>query len=121
MKLEMRKCEACGELYQPTKPKQRFCSRYCRDRIWHETNRKKHKLICAVCHKEFEDYNKKKKCCSPECAEISRKQVRRERHDVIKPKKRKKGVDYLSMDAKEAREHGMSYGQWMAYKMQHGL
>lgn len=120
MKLEMRKCEACGQLYKPTRSKQRFCSPYCRDRIWHETNRKKYKLICIVCHKEFEDYNRLKKCCSPECAMESRKRLRAEKQ-AVKPRRRKKGVDYLAIDAKEAKEHGMSYGQWMAYKMQHGL
>lgn len=77
--------------------------------------------ICVICGKHFEYQKGNKITCSKECmAERQRRYSRerdRKRQELNKKKKAKpKHKSTLGEDAKEAKNIGMSYGQYIAKK-----
>lgn len=75
---------------------------------------------CKICGKEFESNGTPAKCCSKECmAENNRRRSReqnKERWQAEKAKRRKKYSNRQQIVdlTVEARQHGMSYGQYVA-------
>ena len=69
----------------------------------------------TVCGKEFTYLRGKKYTCSSECQVERQRQMARKRQEKSnQPKPAKK--DYLLNDVLLAKEKGMSYGQYMAWK-----
>ena len=70
--------------------------------------------FCPFCGKKFAYRNKAQAYCSDECkknAALSRAKDRRERAGVKKQVKR--GKESLSEINRRAREHGLTYGQYV--------
>lgn len=93
--------------------------------------------ICSICGSEFE-VGERRKYCSRECMKQANSQLtykrtkaRRERGEEEKKKQRKKKAVYkkskqyqneLARVAVAAREHGMTYGQYVGvYEYQKGM
>ena len=94
--------------------------------------------VCSVCGKEFEIVGNRKKCCSKACGEErSRRQCcerGKARYRALSPEQKKelamkrkqdkpkkvkgtmepKRINELVKVAAEAKQHGMSYGQYVA-------
>ena len=78
--------------------------------------------VCSVCGKEFEIVGNRKKCCSKACGEErSRRQCcerGKARYRALSPEvkgtKEPKYRSELVRVAAEAKQHGMSYGEYVA-------
>lgn len=122
------KCKYCGKPFKPISVVQEYCSKECRlivNRERAKANQKKYRegsrteKNCACCGNPFVVTTHSRIYCSEECYK-SMKAILRKKD---KPKKKsKKKVASLRDMAKEAREHGMTYGQYVAQiEMQKGV
>lgn len=74
-------------------------------------SKKKYKIKCAVCGKEFISSGTGRKYCSDECKKEARRQRDKARYEKNNPNRNRSLVEM----AVEAREHGMTYGQYVVY------
>ena len=51
----MKSCECCGDVFQPSTRRQRFCCTVCRNRVWkwHAKRRRRKPRACGHCGGEF--------------------------------------------------------------------
>jgi predicted nucleic acid-binding Zn ribbon protein len=116
----MSECKYCGKYFEPISIQQSYCSIECRmivNRERAKVNQKKYRegtrteKNCACCGNPFVVTTHSRIYCSEECYK-SMKAILRKKD---KPKRKKKeNVTSLRDMAKEAREHGMTYGQYVA-------
>jgi predicted nucleic acid-binding Zn ribbon protein len=118
----MCECKYCGKPFERTHASQKYCSTECstianRERT--NKNRKKYQKsketekVCPYCGKTFIQVGSFRKYCSQECSDAMNKD-RTKPADVEPKKKRRKKPTSLRVIAKEARKHGMTYGQYVA-------
>lgn len=74
-------------------------------------SKKEYKLKCAVCGCEFVSSSTGRKYCGDECKKEAGRQQDKIRHEKNNPYRNRSLVEM----AVEAREHGMTYGQYVAY------
>ena len=110
------KCECCGGEFVPRKKTSKYCSRECVNNARRGVNyNKPRERQCAHCGAMFTAGIHNKVYCSKKCyVDINRK-------SKSKPKGKKPKIKSIAQMQREAREHGMSYGQYEAYlEMQKG-
>lgn len=118
----MIECKCCGKPFEPLSVVQEYCSKECRmivNRERAKVNQKKYRegyvkpiKKCAYCGSDFVYNIHNKQYCSKECAyafKLKSEKEERKAHKT-KPKKGKTVRDI----AREAREHGMTYGKYVA-------
>jgi len=66
--VHIKQCQYCFICYETRRPKQKFCTRYCRSLGRRSLKNKKY--VCVVCLSDFIPNYKKQACCSTECAKI---------------------------------------------------
>jgi predicted nucleic acid-binding Zn ribbon protein len=69
--------------------------------------------FCLICGKKFKTADRKNIYCSAECRKIGNAENQRRNREQKSQKKNKKPNSELVRLAIEAREHGMSYGQYV--------
>ena len=126
----MCECKYCGKLFERTHASQKYCSTECstianRERT--NKNRKKYQKsketekVCPYCGKTFIQVGSFRKYCSQECFNIVNKMNTKPACEEKKKRTRKKTNSLREM-AREARKHGMTYGQYVAQmEMQKGV
>ena len=118
----MDECKRCGKPFKRIHGQQAYCSKECRlivNRERASANRKTKGSVekkCECCGKTFVQTGHARKYCTDECArEMKRSQMKVVHSKKEKPKKK----NTLREINKKAKEHGMSYGMYVAY-MQKG-
>ena len=125
----MCECKYCGKLFERTHASQKYCSSECatnanreRTRMYHKEHYKpkEREKVCPYCGKTFLQTGGFRKYCSKECSSAISE---RTSPTVKEPKKRtRKKTNSLREMAREARKHGMTYGQYVAQmEMQKGV
>lgn len=129
-----KKCEWCGAMFKTfCDGKQKFCTKTCAGNADSE-RRKAKKRVCVLCYKEFTPTCNRQAYCS-DCQEgpLTRRAVKEtvelcEKCGAVLPEGRKGlcnscrdnradiSMRSISAVCREAKEHGMSYGEYIAYK-----
>ena len=76
-------------------------------------------IKCKWCGKEFVPASCKNVFCSKECGYLHKKEVDKNRRKKVKEKK-KSNQELIIDVAREAKAHGMSYGQYVAMMYSRG-
>ena len=126
----MIECKCCGKTFERLHASQKYCSPECCSIVnldrskknWAKNFKPKEvERVCVYCGKTFINVGHKRKYCSQECSDVMKKTQTKEAQNNAKRKPRKKSTSLRDM-AKEAREHGMTYGQYVAkIEMQKGV
>lgn len=115
--MEDRICNVCSKIYTPKVHQQRTCSPSC-SKIWHKrqcSKRQKERIIkkiCAECGAEFETNNRNKLTCSSTCA--AKRSANNKKYYQRRAKTEGKKKEKLAEIAKQAKQVGLSYGQYVA-------
>lgn len=114
-------CPICGKAFEGRADKV-YCSADCKNEGQKQLKRKQREekhgevCICAYCGKEFERGWRRKAYCSEHCRHLATAPLviapKEERKP--KPKKLSGTTDDLARIAREAAEHHMSYGEYVA-------
>ena len=72
-------------------------------------------LTCLHCGKGFSSLTPRRKYCCPACEEDAKKEKAEMKKATAEKNKKKEINTELVRLSVEAREHGMSYGQYVAY------
>lgn len=127
-------CKWCGSSFKTyCDGKQKFCTKTCAANADAERRRQK-KRVCVLCYKEFVPTSSRQAYCS-DCQEgpLTRRAVKEtvelcEKCGAVLPEGRKGlcnqcrdnraeiSMKSISAVCREAKEHGMSYGEYIAYK-----
>ena len=119
----MIECKWCGKPFDNSE-KYKMRKLYCSSDCYNESNREnarknsKNKPVqeekeCECCGKKFVRIGRKQIYCTPECREeVNRSTAKERRKNKPKPKK-KKICDLIDLN-RQALEHGMSYGKYVA-------
>lgn len=143
MKEEKWICVECGGAFIPKTARQITCSSECseararkKSKEWANAHKKEpkrpriHQRICPVCGKTFETTSNRKVYCTIDCYQ---KHMYQKKHETYlkekeeeakqaKRRRRKMNSHQALVEASiEARNAGMSYGQWQARRDAHGL
>lgn len=126
-------CSICGEWFEPYNSNDVVCSDVCRNerkRILafyrREERRRKEESkdkYCKYCGCLFHSYLPQKIYCSEECAKKSHLKDMRDKQKEylllgIKPRKKVKkesNAQSIARICREAKEHGMSYGEYVVF------
>lgn len=140
-----KQCPECGREFETDLISKVYCSRTCAKRAKKEKWRREHPIkvkVCEICGKEFEPANNNSKYCCYDCKIKGREKWRAENKDRIRQLSHKRAGKYydgtyksvemkepqkmpppkksLAEMAREAREHGMTYGQYEKYCIEQG-
>lgn len=102
-------CEWCGITFRDDKHERKFCSSACYESSrGHGVKNEKGEYVkvCRFCGREFTAKTYQTRYC-PDCKE----------HNKMPPVRKK---STLGQDAAEARNHGLSYGKYMARSGRYG-
>ena len=121
-------CKQCGKPFVQTSVLQKYCSDDCRNKAAYQ--RKKtadpKPRQCPICGGIYLPTTRKQTVCSKTCSRIKNMMIytpgmtyeeglaKIAKLDAEKARKKKPRISELSRVAREAREHGMSYGQYVA-------
>ena len=113
----MIECKYCGKEFKPIKKTRKYCSRECacNARLGVNFNKPRERK-CAYCGEMFMAGIHNKTYCSPKCREDMLKHDRPKKKQSANAKIEIKSIAEMQ---REARMHGMSYGQYVA-QMQKG-
>lgn len=124
---KVRRCEACGELFVAKNSNQKFCNRVCYQAKREELENMEigiYEKKCPACGKEFSTNKKMKIYCCQRCADLYNKRIQRSMPtNMAQQKKAKKSAKNIVNYDAEAKKHGMTYGQYVAwlYMQEHRL
>lgn len=126
-------CPWCNTRFQASSGKQKYCSSACAKNAEYQ-RRKSHQRICAICYDTFTaESNCQKYCKACTASPFWRKSVKEEAEACIscgvllpegrkgyctecRDKKTRNSMKSISEICREAREMGMSYGEYVAHK-----
>lgn len=121
----LKKCKVCGKEFGTDNQQEQMCSEECKQerkreiaRDFAKRNREIEKIVesniekhCAYCGKVFHSPTKRKKYCCNLCM----RSAHQEKSAVAKDRRREKPAKSLTEIAREAKEHGMSYGSYVVW------
>lgn len=113
------KCPICGKEFDGTADKV-YCSLECKAERQKERKREQRRehrddiLVCEYCGEQFPRGHRTKRFCSKRCSELARKNWQDENPEPVRKKPQSGTMADIARIAREAAEHHMSYGRYIA-------
>lgn len=127
---EFKECPVCGNLVKPFRGKI-YCSDKCRRVVINQRAKEYYRINsvkkpiktrhCSCCGVEFQTHVRNKKYCSESCRKKSWRETckeiteKKQKEKALRKKEPKKPILYINES--EARNNGLSYGQYNATKV----
>lgn len=132
-------CTICGKLFEG-RADRLYCSQKCKDEAQKAKKREKRaaekqyqKRLCIICGAEYIPTTGAQLCCSPKCSFILKRQrsakyerIKAQRLEAERKEQEQRSrrgastMDDLARIAREAAEHHMNYGEYVALMERRG-